>query len=512
MSKKRNDLVVNLKRARSWADVRDQWDHPAENAERPTKRARIDARSAGCDPAKGKWCLSCQVAMGEAQLKREILTLDAATTLSNLARTTEQCPYFLTAYVTALGLKRQPGNTLVELESVSDASGDEEDAVMLDADADADAEDTVDFVQTEAELLPLVPTAADHLVTPPTPPLVLLENSEPSEAPRPEQGPEPALNPEPELETLVLLPIPSVPDEDELPDETPEERLVYEQRFDRAYGHLTRVPRDLKRDIRTRLWPFRGFQKRNVHPNELRVYMDPGPHVYLIDKDATNTISVSTYLKRFFTEFDAKAQAEKSVGRGRTAACTSSEQVLATWDRARNNGTAFHAAMENAARVQRDRLFQFETSDLVAEAPPGFYIFLRDHPYLAFYRCEMTLFDEASRICGQADALMMDTRNDDIWLIDYKNTNGIYQRGFKGAVCRHPMTLGLPDCNYTKYDFQVNAYRHMIEHTMGLKVARQILLNFKPVSPVDAPPEILEIPRRDMTQFFQSRAAELAAQ
>jgi hypothetical protein len=480
-----------MKRARD----DDEADQESARQPAPAKRAKR------CDPVAGHWCASCKIAFDDAAQRRELLTLDVAAQLTKVAQTTQQCPNFLCAYVVGLKLRQQP-SLLVDLESIS---SDAEDAPVAPAPAPAAPARPPDVYNIynwpprgNARTIKIEEVRKEEEEEE--------EEEEEKDAPSGESAytwPRPA--------PLVLEPVGSAPDADGPIEETPEEREEYEDRFDRAYSRLCRVPRAFKRLIRRRFWANRGFQTRNVHPNEARVVMDPGPHVYAIDGDATNTTSVSGALKALFEVFDSAAMSVLKVGKGRTKHCTTAAQVAAEWDKTRDNGTAFHAAMENVGRVERDRLFRFGTSDVIAEAPPGFYRFLEKRPYLVFFRCEVSVCHFASRLCGQADAVMMDSRTEELWLIDYKNTNGIYRTGWFGRTCTHPLTLGLPDCNAVKYDFQVNAYRHMMEESFGWTIARMLLLNFKPGVDVHTDAEEIEIKRRDMRPFFQLATDDLAA-
>jgi hypothetical protein len=431
----------------------------ARLAASPRKKARLT-----CEPKRVRWCDSCSEAQTEARTL-ESLNGPALVVRAQAALAAGRCENFLYAHAAAaLGLRAPPTSRLIDLESISSEPEDEAPAPA----PVVEEEEKVD---------------ESYIWERPSPP-----------------------------PPLVLEPVKSIPDEDALPDETEEEREAYEDRFDRAYGRLCRVPRAEKRELRRRLWPVRGFQQRAVHPAEKRVWMDAGPHKYFIDGDSTNTISMSTYMHHFFPAFDDhKVEiARRCVGTRKYRDCLTTEAVLANWDKKRDNGTAFHATIENAMRVQRDCLVQFGTSNVTAEAPPSFYRFMAAHPFLRPWRCELSMADFVSRICGQADAVAIDVRTGEYWLLDWKNTGEIRTVNEDGAVGTHPLTAHMPDCNYAHYTLQLNGYRHMLEGMLGVKVVRMVMVNFKPDMHVTADPEVYYMPYVDMTPFFALRAAEIS--
>lgn len=444
---------------------------PAENDREPppppAKRPRLE-----CAPRKSRWCDECMRARAMARTSTELLTVESAQLMLQLIRAERSCPNQLTAYaVTSLHLARSP------------PSEDEEEEVVVEKPTSPAPTKKVIAIMSKTNK-----DAESESDSPPTQELV---------------------------ESDFLIWDRGIDDADSNPDETETERTRFEDAFDAKYGHLCVIPRERKRAARRLMWPLRGFQGRDVHPNEARVRMDAPTHTYFIDGDAKGTISMSTLIHGMFEPFDAVGVSESlfKTSRGKYAQYASADAIRAAWDVNRDNGSARHAAMECAARCERDRVFRLGKSDLVAEPPPGFYDFLARYPFLVFVRCELSLFDEASRVCGQADALMRDTRDGGLWVVDWKNTTAIRKTAFFGKKGTHPLTQHLPSCNYAEYTLQVNGYRHMIETTLGWPIVKMILVNFDPARAKDptSVATVYEIAHVDMAPFFRTRTDKCAA-
>lgn len=411
----------------------------------PNSRPAKKARVDVCDPASGAWCTACRTTLETGK------ALGHPATWQDLVQTEHDgCPYQCSAYVVgALGLRYSAPvklSALLQLESVSSEHSE----------------------SAEEEEEPWAP---------------------------------------PPVEPLNLPFVERIPDADENPNETLEERMAYEDQFDREYAEYCRVPRATKRALLRRLWPNRGFQQRNVHPDEKRVVMEPEEHQYFIDRNPEHIISVSTIIHTMFEPFDGPKIAVHCVGKGRTQHCTTIEEVLATWDKSRDNGTAFHAAIENTIRAERDKLIRWKTSNVVAEAPPAFFNFMDRYAFLRFVRCELTLMDPDSRICGQADAVAVDSRTGEYWLLDWKNTHAIRTRGY-GKFGQTPFTAAMEDCNFSHYTLQFNMYAYLIEKMLGWKIAHMLLVNFCPDDlGADAEPQLYPVPSMDIRPIMDERAA-----
>jgi hypothetical protein len=201
----------------------------------------------------------------------------------------------------------------------------------------------------------------------------------------------------------------------------------------------------------------------NAHIRDNRLKFNQDKHLYFID-DNPNTVSGTTFIHKFFPEFDFEKLAPL-VARKRGS---SVEDILQEWEDERvkssNLGTELHKDIE-----------QFFDDDNFRNEKIEFQYFLdlyKTLNHLELYRTEWRIFDDVLMVAGTADAVFK--KPDGTFVIfDWKRSKEIKLRGYpdfytgetqKGfGVCED-----IEDCNEQHYCLQLNLYKKILEeHYFG---------------------------------------------
>lgn len=185
-------------------------------------------------------------------------------------------------------------------------------------------------------------------------------------------------------------------------------------------------------------------------------------------------ISVTTFHKPLFEQFDAQRMSERCAGRGKYAGMDA-EKVRALWDSNRDKsagrGTVAHARNEDEMNGTVSLL---RGDDAPVEITREF---VRDHitPHgLRPFRSEWTLYSSTLRLVGQADALYEYTdpekRKPDAdgfvhlaLLCDWKCAQKVERAPYKAGQCGNvPATSKVPDCEYERWCMQLQRYESLL--------------------------------------------------
>lgn len=215
-----------------------------------------------------------------------------------------------------------------------------------------------------------------------------------------------------------------------------------------------------------------NFNKVNKHERDRRLTFIPEPHIYLIDK-CPLTISVSTFVKLFFTPFEAELWASikaPSLGMTETA-------VLEMWrqkgKQAAKLGTELHTEIEG-----------FLATKTVTSKKPEFNHFLNlfnsKLSHLTPYRSEWSIFDEDFAITGTTD-MVFKKPDGSFAIYDWKRSKEIkkdnrFSRGL--GPCSH-----LSDCNFIHYSLQVNIYKRILTDKYGIHISEMNFVQLHPNQP-----------------------------
>jgi hypothetical protein len=128
-------------------------------------------------------------------------------------------------------------------------------------------------------------------------------------------------------------------------------------------------------------------------------------------------------------------------------------------------------------------------------ATPEMRQFARFHKYwvlprgFEMYRTELSLAycpsgnTDAGLLCGTIDAVFWHRTNDTFHLVDWKRSKEIKHAGFRRDDLGTGPCAGLPNCNHSKYNMQLNCYHFMFTAATGRAIASCHIAVFHPNQP-----------------------------
>jgi len=223
--------------------------------------------------------------------------------------------------------------------------------------------------------------------------------------------------------------------------------------------------------LRTKNASINLLSEINKHPFDNRIRFREEGHIYWIDDDNTDLISATTFIHKFFNEFDTEKIINNIINSKKYKTDKtykyyniSKEDILKQWDDNRNQaseaGTLMHADIEyyyNCLEVNNE-------SDEFKQ----FLEFYKDHSHLKMFRTEWMIFSDLLKITGSIDAVFI---NEDgtLSLGDWKRSKEISFDSFDGQTYGKFPFENLPDCNFYHYSLQLNLYRIILEKFYGKK-------------------------------------------
>ncbi|KAK3284461.1 hypothetical protein CYMTET_7905 [Cymbomonas tetramitiformis] len=255
------------------------------------------------------------------------------------------------------------------------------------------------------------------------------------------------------------------------------------------------------------------LEKLNAHVRDAHITFDEPSHKYFLGGDGRNVISVTTFMKRFFQEFDGRAVIRVHGSRWRTTpghkyANMSTEEILEIWEANRilqsGLGTRMHERFElfyNLPSVNRECRVNERTGAPVkgnvserddgeprdanasAEVVPEYAQFNRFHNVHGVrpYRTEMRIYDVELRLAGSVDLIASGKSVDKFAMYDWKRSSKELSPDAPhyGRMCRSPLSH-LPDTAYTHYVLQQNLYAHILRSKYAIFVEDMYLVRFHP--------------------------------
>ena len=248
----------------------------------------------------------------------------------------------------------------------------------------------------------------------------------------------------------------------------------------------------------------------NKHARDDRIkFMEKG-HKYWIDDIDTNLVSCTTFIKKFFNEFDTDTIINNIINSDKYNDPTykyfgmKEDQIKKLWndnsEKAMGNGTNLHADIE---RFYND--FDIKNDSLEYKQFLNFY---EDHKKMKIYRTEWLIFSDILKITGAIDAVFIDD-NGELTICDWKRSKEIKYKNFNNKTALYPFDH-LQDCNYSQYSLQLNLYRIIIETYYGFKVKEMFLIVMHPDNPSGNYEKIM-VPRmhKESEWLFDIRCKEL---
>lgn len=189
-----------------------------------------------------------------------------------------------------------------------------------------------------------------------------------------------------------------------------------------------------------------------------------GPHIYLHKQTGRRLVSVTQWVSRYFSKFDAAGQSRKQADR--YGGWPNFWQYV--WERHRDlaasRGTKDHLHKENLAlqgliEPPEDHLWDMpirESRDVEWPMADGLWP-------------EALVGVPSAGVYGQADALWLSGGCS--WADDYKTCKTVDKKGFGGRRAKPPFSF-LPDSNYGKYVLQLNLLLALVREVHGHRPQR----------------------------------------
>lgn len=220
---------------------------------------------------------------------------------------------------------------------------------------------------------------------------------------------------------------------------------------------------------------------KNKHPFDSRIKFQEEGHLYWIDDDSTDLISATTFIHKFFDDFDEHKQIKMILNKYQHKNDKTYKYYKMSYDEIKNlweknrieaseAGTKMHATIE----------YFYNDIEIEIDSPEleQFLQFYEDHENLEMYRTEWMIFSEKLRITGSIDAVF---RNEDgtLTLGDWKRSKEIKFESFGNKKGKFPFQ-NLSDCNYYHYSLQLNLYRVILEKFYNEKIKDMFLVILHP--------------------------------
>ena len=270
----------------------------------------------------------------------------------------------------------------------------------------------------------------------------------------------------------------------------------------------------------------------NKHPADKFIFRDDESHTYSIklpedssDANLPELVSVTRLTEKYFKPFDAVRVSQLVSSTcysivGHRYEGMSANDLQKQWadnsDDARTQGHKLHRAIElffnpdmcidteesqdlHCLR-QCDEYQQFEKfwsefqTNRLSEGDP-----------VVPYRTEWIIYDRSARVAGTVDMLFKNS-DDTYTLVDWKRVKKLDRTGRDRGV---GLLSKYANCNLTKYTFQLNVYRYILENVYGLKIRSAFLVAMHPtrdtyhVEPISKEPFTSDVVHR----LFQSLRA-----
>jgi len=199
--------------------------------------------------------------------------------------------------------------------------------------------------------------------------------------------------------------------------------------------------------------------KTDHHPDGARIRFYEQPHEYKLD-DGRRLISVTTYIKRFFPEFDSQTiSARYALKHG-----LNQQDVLDAWEDKRNAAAAFGTDIHGYAEAL------LTGSSLPVFSSPKHRAYCR-----VVDRCvadllntfelvdvEKIVFSHNDMLAGTVDIIMRDPDSETILVLDWKTSSKI-ETYCQYRTALPPYENELTDCNFDHFRCQQNLYRRLLD-------------------------------------------------
>ena len=230
---------------------------------------------------------------------------------------------------------------------------------------------------------------------------------------------------------------------------------------------------------------------KNAHPRDECIFFDEIPHKYYLydvetQKPVEDLTSITTYIHKFFPEFDADEGIKLMRGNKKkwneTHACyhLSDNEIKALWKKTNDDASALGTKMH-----RKIELFYNGIRDPKDESDKDFQYFLKFHEEVVVKqgwipaRTEWRIWCKELGITGTIDMIFeIPGRPGEIIIYDWKRSKEIKLSSPFGNG-KKPINA-LSDCNMNHYSLQLHFYKYLIEKNYNYKVVGMYLGVFHP--------------------------------
>lgn len=199
-------------------------------------------------------------------------------------------------------------------------------------------------------------------------------------------------------------------------------------------------------------------KKNNTVFGKVAPSLDKKTHVYSLN--GSNYVSVTTFIKSYFEQFDAKkiskyvALARRNKGEKVTAT-----QVRKEWKQTATDGTKVHQQIEDFIRKQKE--------PTLCKAQSGV-LFLKENVGIGAKQIpECIIWSDKYGIAGTSDLVVVDD-DGHVSIYDWKTNKTLTRTSTKRGT--HPATKDMADCNFVHYQLQLSTYAYILETEFGMPI------------------------------------------
>ena len=222
----------------------------------------------------------------------------------------------------------------------------------------------------------------------------------------------------------------------------------------------------------------------NSHERDRRIKFIADGHLYKVDDGTEIYTSVTTFIKSFFTPFNADGILQQMMRSGSFKGKYGDktvEDVKNEWKQtgsmAAEFGTLLHESIELFYNLE-----QTTRPDLDPKINIEYQFFLNFHKehvipnQMEAFRTEWYIFSEDNRIAGSID-MVYKLPNGKLCIYDWKRSKKIEYAGRKRA--KQPIAH-LDDCNFYHYSLQLNLYKFILQQHYQYEIERLCLIFLHP--------------------------------
>lgn len=200
------------------------------------------------------------------------------------------------------------------------------------------------------------------------------------------------------------------------------------------------------------------------NPHNITITFTEDDHKYtsIINGKEINYISGTTFIKKFFPEFDPTGEITKRCAK--KAGITVEEQKKLWREKADKScifGTRVHECMEDKMLGRPLRNTPKDSKEElvfpIAEKLSNIII-----PKVEILGVEKIIFDENLRIAGTIDFLAKSKKDGKIWICDWKTNSKIEKENKYHNFALYPIDH-IPALNFYEYGMQLNLYEYLLK-------------------------------------------------